>query len=70
MSEGLTIKRIVICLAGTWDKVSKPEEIINVVKCAQSIHSMASDGISQVVYYDSGVGTGGSERHELRASPP
>jgi hypothetical protein len=53
------MKRIVICLDGTWNKVAKPDRITNVVKFAQSVQSVASDGIPQIVYYNSGVGTGG-----------
>jgi uncharacterized protein (DUF2235 family) len=58
-SEANVVKRIVICLDGTWNKVAKPDEVTNVVKFAQSVQSVASDGVSQIVYYNSGVGTGG-----------
>ncbi|MGA0595951.1 DUF2235 domain-containing protein [Enterovirga sp. CN4-39] len=36
-----------------------PDEVTNVVKFAQSVIPVASDGTRQVVYYNSGVGTGG-----------
>jgi len=55
-------KRIIICADGTWnapdqtDKrgVRKPS---NVVKMARAVLPIASDGTSQVVFYDQGVGT-------------
>lgn len=53
------MKRIVLCLDGTWNKVAKPDEVTNVVKFAQSILANGPDGVQQVVYYNSGVGTGG-----------
>jgi uncharacterized protein (DUF2235 family) len=53
------MKRILICLDGTWNKVAKPDEVTNVVKFAQSVKPIAKDGVQQVVYYNSGVGTGG-----------
>lgn len=52
-------KRIVICLDGTWNKVKQPDEVTNVVKFAQSVVPVAEGGVHQIVYYNSGVGTGG-----------
>ena len=52
-------KRIVICSDGTWNK---PEEEIgvdfptNVLKLARAIKPLASDGVSQQIFYDWGVG--------------
>src|SRR3712207_9528189 len=54
-----TLFRSVICLDGTWNKVAKPDEVTNVVKFAQAVKPIARDGTRQVVYYNSGVGTGG-----------
>jgi uncharacterized protein (DUF2235 family) len=53
------MKRIVICYDGTWNALARPEEVTNVVKVAQAIKSVASDGITQMVYYNAGVGNGG-----------
>jgi uncharacterized protein (DUF2235 family) len=52
------MKRIIICLDGTWNKVRNPAKVTNVVKLAQAVCPIASDGTVQVVYYNSGVGTG------------
>src|SRR5215475_13143139 len=52
------MRRLVICFDGTWNQVKLPTEITNVVKFAQAVKPVASDGISQIVYYNSGVGTG------------
>jgi len=52
------MKRIVICLDGTWNQVLDPDTVTNVVKLAQAVRAVASDNIEQVVYYNSGVGTG------------
>lgn len=61
------MKRIVICLDGTWnsagtesetrdaDKVFKPS---NVLKTSRAVVPQAADGTHQLTYYDSGVGAG------------
>jgi len=53
------MKRIVICYDGTWNALSKPEEVTNVVRVAQAIKSVSSNGVTQMVYYNAGVGNGG-----------
>jgi uncharacterized protein (DUF2235 family) len=55
----LAMKRIVICYDGTWNALTNPAEVTNVVRVAQAIKSVASDGITQMVYYNAGVGNGG-----------
>jgi uncharacterized protein (DUF2235 family) len=52
------MKRIVICLDGTWNKVVDPQKVTSVVKIAQAVRGTADDGTLQIVYYNSGVGTG------------
>jgi uncharacterized protein (DUF2235 family) len=52
------MRRIVICFDGTWNQVRQPKKITNVVKFAQAVKPVASDGVSQLAYYNSGVGTG------------
>lgn len=54
-------KRIVICSDGTWNT---PEEkvVTNIVKIARSIRLRDARGREQIVFYDWGVGTSGSER--------
>jgi Uncharacterized alpha/beta hydrolase domain (DUF2235) len=53
------MKRIVICYDGTWNALTNPDEVTNVVRVAQAVKSVASDGITQMVYYNAGVGSGG-----------
>jgi hypothetical protein len=53
------MKRLVICYDGTWNAVTNPDEVTNVVRVAQAIRSVAEDGTTQVVYYNAGVGSGG-----------
>lgn len=53
------MKRLIVCCDGTWQDLECPYPT-NVVKIAQAIEPIAKDGISQVVFYDEGIGTGGS----------
>ena len=53
------MKRIVICYDGTWNALTNPDEVTNVVRVAQAVKPVSSDGIPQVVYYNAGVGSGG-----------
>ena len=53
------MKRLIVCCDGTWQDLECPYPT-NVVKIAQAINPIAKDGISQVVFYDEGIGTGGS----------
>ena len=53
------MKRLVLCFDGTWNAVDDPDTVTNVVKFAQAIKPTASDGTKQIVYYNSGVGSGG-----------
>ena len=52
------MKRIVICYDGTWNALTNPDEVTNVVRVAQAVKPVSSDGIPQVVYYNAGVGSG------------
>ncbi len=51
------MKRLVVCCDGTWQKLSSPYPT-NVVKMAEAVKAMAADGVSQIVYYHEGLGTG------------
>jgi uncharacterized protein (DUF2235 family) len=48
------MKRLIVCCDGTWQKLTSPCPT-NVVKIAQAIKPIASDGTPQVLYYDEGV---------------
>jgi len=53
------MKRIVLCFDGTWNTLTNPDEATNVVRVGQALKPVASDGVQQIVYYNSGVGSGG-----------
>ncbi|MGL5468118.1 MAG: DUF2235 domain-containing protein, partial [Shewanella sp.] len=53
-------KRIVICADGTWNRPEKDLKVdfpTNVLRLARAISPFASDGKSQQVFYDWGVGS-------------
>lgn len=52
------MKRLVLCFDGTWNALSDPTALTNVVKLANLV-TVSSGGIDQVSYYNSGVGSGG-----------
>jgi uncharacterized protein (DUF2235 family) len=58
MPENPNCKRLVLCFDGTWGTLADPSELTNVVKLAGLVEGSDGD-IPQVVYYNSGVGTGG-----------
>lgn len=55
------MKRLVFCFDGTWNKLAA-DTPTNVVLTAASIERTTRDGISQIIHYDEGVGTGRLER--------
>jgi uncharacterized protein (DUF2235 family) len=60
------MKRIVICCDGTWNRPDQVHGGIvcasNVTKIARCIPSVDAAGISQLVFYDKGLGTGRLDR--------
>src|SRR5262249_56788070 len=50
-------KRLVVCSDGTWNDFLNGT-VTNVVKFARAVKQHDGDGLPQVVYYHSGVGTG------------
>jgi uncharacterized protein (DUF2235 family) len=56
------MRRLVVCADGTWNKPEEDDHGVpaptNVVKIQRAIKAVDSNGVSQVVYYHSGVGTG------------
>ena len=59
------MKRLIVCCDGTWQDLECPYPT-NVVKIAQAIEPIASDGTPQVVFYDEGIGTGGSTQTQKK----
>jgi uncharacterized protein (DUF2235 family) len=54
------MKRIVICYDGTWNVVTDPDAVTNVVRLGQAVRKVSKkDGKPQMVYYNAGVGSGG-----------
>ncbi|MGL5924209.1 DUF2235 domain-containing protein [Chroococcidiopsis sp.] len=51
------MKRLIVCCDGTWQNLSSPYPT-NVVKIAQAIAPIDSNGIPQLVFYDEGIGAG------------
>lgn len=60
------MKRLVVCCDGTWQKLTSPYPT-NVVKIAQAIKPLASDGTLQIVFYDQGIGTTQGMLNQLTA---
>ena len=53
-------KRIVVCADGTWNRPEKDlakDFPTNVLRMARSIDPRGSDGITQQVFYDWGIGS-------------
>jgi len=53
------MKRLIVCLDGTWNKPDQEEEITNVVKIMRALKPGDDNGVAQIAFYDMGVGTGG-----------
>jgi uncharacterized protein (DUF2235 family) len=51
------MKRLIVCCDGTWQKLTSNYPT-NVVKITQAIKSVGDDGVTQIVYYSEGVGSG------------
>jgi hypothetical protein len=53
------MKRIVICYDGTWNTLADPTAVTNVVRVGQAVKATDEKNRSQIVYYNTGVGSGG-----------
>jgi len=53
------MKRLVVCLDGTWNTPDDEGRATNVVKIMRAVAHRGSDGVDQITFYDKGVGTGG-----------
>lgn len=54
------MKRLVFCFDGSWNRLDTPHPT-NVVLTAESVLPVAGDGVTQVTFYDEGVGSGEGE---------
>src|SRR5437588_3399030 len=59
--EAMMVKRLIVCCDGTWNDSDDGNEFTNVSRLAWAVEPLdARNGnIAQIVYYQSGVGTGG-----------
>jgi len=59
------MKRLIVCCDGTWNDEDSAASFTNVVRMARAIRPQddvsSGQSIPQIVYYHSGVGTGGDE---------
>ena len=53
------MKRIVICFDGTWNALTDPAAVTNIVRVGQAVKFTDDNGSAQIVYYNAGVGSGG-----------
>jgi uncharacterized protein (DUF2235 family) len=51
-------KRLIVCYDGTWNDADNGGNPTNVTRLARAIPPIGDDGVPQIVYYESGVGTG------------
>jgi uncharacterized protein (DUF2235 family) len=64
------MKRIVICYDGTWNAVTDPGSVTNVVRLGQAVRKVSKkDGKSQMVYYNAGVGSDDRNAHPSNWAP-
>jgi uncharacterized protein (DUF2235 family) len=61
----MAMKRLVVCCDGTWNDSDQGTDYTNVSRFAWSIKPVDAKGITQIVYYQSGVGTEGSKTSQI-----
>lgn len=59
------MKRLVVCCDGTWNDSDQSTDYTNVSRLAWSIKPVDAKGITQIVYYQSGVGTDGTKASQI-----
>jgi uncharacterized protein (DUF2235 family) len=66
VSEGVDVKRLVVCCDGTWNRPDQTKEGVaaptNVAKISLALADEDDAGNPQVLHYEAGVGTRRSER--------
>ncbi|MCP4700761.1 MAG: DUF2235 domain-containing protein [Gammaproteobacteria bacterium] len=53
------LKRLIVCLDGTWNRPDDGENPTNVTKIMRALRHRDDDSIPQIAFYDKGVGIGG-----------
>lgn len=53
----MTYRRLIVCFDGTWNTPDKGDTSTNVVKMVRAVRAEV-EGVSQITFYDKGVGTG------------
>jgi uncharacterized protein (DUF2235 family) len=56
-------RRLILCCDGTWNTPDRYGHAPNVVRLVRPIKSCSAEGLSQIVYYHPGVGTGNIVDH-------
>jgi uncharacterized protein (DUF2235 family) len=51
-------RKLIVCLDGTWNQRDSKEAPTNVAKIARAIAPVDEDGVTQLIYYHPGVGSG------------
>ena len=55
------MKRLIVCCDGTWNDSDQGTGYTNVARLAWAIKPVDAKGVAQIVFYQSGVGTGGDQ---------
>ncbi len=55
----MTTRRLVVCYDGTWNSADKGGKPTNVVNLVRAVRNLDDRGVSQITFYDKGVGTAG-----------
>lgn len=53
----MALRRLVVCFDGTWNTPDKGDVPTNVVGMVRAVRALDDGGVSQIVFYDKGVGT-------------
>jgi uncharacterized protein (DUF2235 family) len=61
----MAIRRLVVCCDGTWNNSDNGTGYTNVSRLAWAIRPADAKGVSQIVFYQSGVGTGGDKISQI-----
>jgi uncharacterized protein (DUF2235 family) len=57
-TDSIPPRKLIICCDGTWNQRDSAKSATNVAKMARAISPIDKQGISQLIYYHPGVGTG------------